>query len=172
MAGSMWAALWAVGAAAAAEPQIEVRADGTVAARMDIAAPPEAVRALIGDARRLATIDGTLTATAQPDAAQRGCQLIDYDIPHPVMHVAYRVRACPIADGWTYSLVSSENMAEFRASWQVTPTPSGGSTVRYEVLTVPSLPIPRWVIERQSVAAMQVFLPRFSAYLEGGQRTP
>lgn len=130
-------------AAAAAEPKMEVTAAGTVRGAVFVAAPPDAVRALLLDApARLATIAGAGTrATTAPDGV---CVLEQTHVDHPIKAIDYLVRSCPTDSGLRSELVRSDDLARLTSVWTVVGA-TGGSTVTYELDAVPTFPLPGFV---------------------------
>ncbi len=150
---------------AAEAPAVVVLPDHTIAGTVTIQASPDTVRALVGDPVRVAGIDntGVRVSVAPADGA---CQTVTSAVTHPIASVRYTTRQCPTADGFLATLVTSEQLKVFSARWSVQA--AGPHTLlRYELKTVPSFPVPQFVIEGQSKSAVAGLLSRIQGYLEG-----
>jgi hypothetical protein len=148
--------LW-IGIVWAAEPEVTVLDDGTVRGVIEMAAPPETVRALVSDpvALRRAT-----RATGEASAQQDGsCMLVASVSPQ----ASYTSRSCPTSDGWVETLVSSEQLREFSARWRVEPSATG-SRVSYELAVTPSMPVPAAVVRYTLKSSVRDVLNKVGAH--------
>jgi hypothetical protein len=148
--------LW-IGAVFAGEPEVVVLSDGTVRGVLEMAAPPETIRALVTDpvALRRAT-QAAGQASAQPDGS---CMIVASVGPQ----ASYTSRSCPTADGWVETLVSSEQMSAFSARWRVEPTATG-SRVSYELAVTPTLPVPAMIVRTTLKSSVRDVLRKVGAH--------
>jgi hypothetical protein len=152
-------ALW-TWAALAAEPEVRAHADGAVTGELFVAAPADRVRALIDGP----VVQGDLSpdvysVVATPDGPCRQLVTSTRGLWSPLQ---VRSRWCPSADGFTETLVQSEDFSVYSNQWTVTPA-NGGSQVALRVHASPNLPVPQSVITentRRSVGALLVRLAR------------
>ncbi len=149
--------------ALAAEPTITVNSDHTVVGEILVGISLEEAEAIIADPVKMASIDGTTNVTQ--DGTEGDCKRLNYSIPNPVASISYRAKACPRGSGWIYTLISSDDLSEYHSSWSATR--EGTQTrIRYEIRTIPSIPVPQFIVNRQSQNAVDGFLTRLSDYLD------
>jgi hypothetical protein len=149
--------------ALAAEPTITVTGNNTIVGEILVESSLAEAEAIIADPVKMATIDGTTTVTQE--GTEGNCKRLIYIIPNPVASISYRAKACPHGSGWVYTLISSDDLSEYHSSWSATA--EGGQTrIHYEIRTIPSIPVPQFIVNRQSQSAVKGFLTRLSDYLE------
>lgn len=154
------AQLWST-VAVAAEPTIEVTDAGVVRGRVFVSAPPEVVRALLLDtAARVATIGDGMSVTTEPDGA---CLLEHTLAPNPVVTVTYTVRGCPTDDGFRSELVESADLTRMISIWKVAAG-DGGSWVSYDLDVASSLPLPTFVVRRETKSGVAAALAALSRH--------
>ena len=68
--------------------------------------------------------------------------------------VTYHTRCCPSAESSWTSVLTGGQMREFDSTWSVEPTP-GGSLIRYRLRSIPTAPVPQFLVNRSSVKAVQ-----------------
>ncbi|MEL6346240.1 MAG: SRPBCC family protein [Myxococcota bacterium] len=151
------------GAAFAGTPEVSVRDDGTVVAEVVVAASQEAIHATLADPMLLAKIDGTVQVSVSEKSR---CMVVNNTVPHPIATIEYSARACPTADGWTYTMIESEDLKHYSATWQVEKMDEERCTLRYSFRVTPNFPVPQWVVSRQSTQGVRDFLSRLSQHLE------
>lgn len=149
--------------ALAAEPTISVTSNNTIVGEVLVDVPLDEAEAMIADPVRMAQIDGTAQVTQE--GSEGTCKRLLYRIPNAVASVSYRAKACPDQGGWIYTLISSDDLSEYHSSWSAIR--EGDRTrIRYEIRTIPSIPVPQFVVNRQSKSAVYGFLSRLSASME------
>ena len=118
---------------------------GPVEATVAVAAPPAAVLALLADhAAALRLCPDVLTVAVGP-ADQPGCAALDVSTSGLLRPMRYRSERCLRPDGSEERLVASDDFAENRFTWTVTPEGTG-SRVRLSVVSAPKLPVPAWIL--------------------------
>ena len=149
--------------ASAAEPVISVTSDHTIVGEVLVDVPLAEAEAVIADPVRMAQIDGTTEVTQE--GTEGSCKRLLFNIPNPVASISYRAKACPGQGGWIYTLISSDDLSDYHSAWSVVR--EGDLTrIRYEIRTIPSIPVPQFVVTRQSKSAVHGFLTRLSNHLE------
>lgn len=149
--------------ALAAEPTITVTGNHTIVGEILVEASLEEAEAIISDPLKMASIDGTTNVTQ--DGTEGACKRLSFVIPNPVASISYRAKACPRGSGWIYTLISSDDLSEYHSAWSATR--EGEQTrIRYEIRTIPSIPVPQFIVNRQSQSAVDGFLTRLSDYLD------
>ena len=64
-----------------------------------------------------------------------------------------------------FYFISSDDLSDYHSAWSVVR--EGDLTrIRYEIRTIPSIPVPQFVVTRQSKSAVHGFLTRLSNHLE------
>lgn len=151
------------GPAHAAEPTLRVEGD-VVIVDVTVQAPLSAVRSLVQDPLEIARIDGGGTEiTLVKDGA---CDELLYAVPSFVGRVEYVVSFCLDGDGSTATLLRSEQMASYRASWKATDT-GAGVLIHYEILAVPALKVPRRVAISVTKRQVRRLFEKMVVELEG-----
>ncbi|MFT5680649.1 MAG: hypothetical protein ACI8RZ_001555 [Myxococcota bacterium] len=149
--------------ALAATPTITVTGNNTIVGEILVAASLADAEAIIADPVKMATIDGTTNVTQ--DGMEGSCKRLNFVIPNVVASISYRAKACPQGAGWIYTLISSDDLTEYHSSWSATQ--EGEQTrIRYEIRTIPSIPVPQFIVTRQSKTAVTGFLTRLGDYLD------
>ena len=78
---------------------------------------------------------------------------------------------CPISDGFKSTLLQSTDLVDFESIWRVHA--SGTRTiVEYEIVTIPDLPIPQFLVDRQTRSAVRSLLLKIQAHFEPPPSAP
>ena len=142
---------WLVGVALASEPTVTQLDDSWIEGSVEVLAPAERVSAVISDPAAVAAIDGTVEVTSRADGS---CYEATTLVPHMLGQVTYHTRCCPSAESSWTSVLTGGQMREFDSTWSVEPTP-GGSLIRYRLRSIPTAPVPQFLVNRSSVKAVQ-----------------
>ena len=150
--------------AIAAEPEVSVDGDHVVRGRMVVQAPKSVVDAVLDDPTRVAAIDDSgVQVTVKADEGR--CKVVHTAIAHPLASAEYVSRACRTDDGWQHELVESRSIKAYEAEWTTEET-DAGTEVTYAVKTETRLPVPQFVVDRQSRSAVARVLSRLRDHLE------
>jgi hypothetical protein len=130
---------WAVFAAAlssaavAAEPQTVVQSDGTVEVRMTVEAETEAVLKVLADTDGVySTLNTDIYRTV---SEKRGsCEEVRRETRGVFRPFKFRSLRCPSKDGFTETLLDSDDITTYQTSWELTKTATGTAIV-YKVHT-------------------------------------
>ncbi len=151
-------------AAWADEATVVIEDDGSITATVTVGSAPDVVLARVGDPEwvsRTSGDPGTAVTIVGPDG---GCQLLDYVSSHPLSTASYRVRQCPVTDGFQTKLVSSDAFSKYQTSWDVQPHATG-STITYRLDLISTLKIPGWMVRRASRKSVESFIANIGAAL-------
>ena len=147
----------------ATEPSISVTNNHTIVGEIVLDIPLSTAEAIIADPVKMSIIDGTTEVTEE--GSEGSCKRLRYQVPNAVAPISYHARACPSTEGWIYTLISSDHLSDYHSAWSAVR--EGERTrIRYEIRTIPSIPVPQFVVNRQSKSAVHGFLTRLSNYLE------
>ncbi len=147
------------------DPEVTVQGDHEVRGEVLVHISADAARKLVDDPLRVSVIEG---GTAQMKVvSQDACKTIMTEISHPVASVGYLSRTCPTAKGTRTELVESADLESFHSEWQVEEV-EGGTLLRYLVRTIPRIPVPQFIVDKQSRGSVQRLLKRVKAHLEAG----
>lgn len=148
-----------LGAALAAEVTIDDQ--GAVVGTLVTPVPVDTLRARLADPTWLPTVsqDGTQVAIA---AREGDCVVLDSVSPS-VITVRYRTRQCPTADGFTYTLVQSDNFSAYAASWTFAATPAG-TRATYRVAVTSTLWLPDAIVRHATKSGIAQMVGRLEAW--------
>ena len=154
------------GAALAAPPAVVgALPDGiTIEGRVEIDAPAADVIALVRDPVKTLAASGS-DARISVGAREGGCALYTWSVPNPILSVSWVGRHCGTAQGGETSLVSSDTIEAHRASFVVEAISATRSRLVYQVMTVPTAPIPHAIIRRQTEKEVTSFLTHLQSHL-------
>jgi hypothetical protein len=138
----MW--VWAIAAALAADPTITVADDGSIVARLDIAAPEASVRAAIPELQRAGVNSNVLAVTARPEGA---CTAFDRTTRGLWRPLQLRTRFCPSSTGYSERLVASEDFTRYEADWTLRPISSNATSVQLRVRSDVNLMVPTSLLQ-------------------------
>lgn len=149
----------------AAEPHVAVSSDHTVDGSIVVAAPLNKVRALLADPTAIARLDnnGTTVTVRGTDGT---CQRVHTAVEHPVASIDYEAKVCPTSEGWKAELVQSAHLQAFSSEWNLTPS-GDGTRIRYRVRTVPDIPVPQFIVDRQSKSSVAALLVKLRTHFDG-----
>ena len=154
------------GVAQAAEPEVTQLDDHRVRGSVEVAVSADTARTLLADPRNVARIDNSgTTVTLKGD--QGGCQLVHSAVAHPIASIAYDSKVCPTADGWRATLVKSDDLQAFESVWRVEASGTG-TRIQYEVRTIPDIPVPQFIVDRQTRESVRSLLVKLRTHLEAG----
>ena len=157
-------------ATAASEPVVTQRDGHRVHGVIHIDAPLRAVRPVLSDPRQIARIDNSGT-TVTLRGKEGACLLTHSAVAHPIASIEYVTKVCPIADGFKSTLHASTDLTDFESIWRMRA--DGARTiVEYEIVTIPDLPIPQFVVDRQTRSAVHSLLLKLQAHFESPPITP
>lgn len=157
-------------AVAASEPVITQRDGHRIHGVIHVDAPLSAVRPVLSDPRRIARIDNSGT-TVTLRGQEGDCLITHSAVAHPIASIEYVTKVCPIADGFKSTLHASTDLTDFESIWRMRA--DGARTiVEYEIMTIPDLPIPQFVVDRQSKSAVRALLLKLQAHFESPPVTP
>lgn len=146
----------------AQDPVLETD-NATVRGSIHVDAPAEHVRAFVGEPIQIARLDGR---GATVDVLTRAsCSDILTRSPTIIGQISYRSRVCPTGNGWSNTLLSSEDLDQFHAVWSVEPEGSG-SKLSYELTVVPKGPVPLMLVVQGSKSAVKGLLSSIRDVLE------
>ncbi|MBO83973.1 MAG: hypothetical protein CL927_01325 [Deltaproteobacteria bacterium] len=171
MLSTLPVAMWGLlGAAAATEGPTVTQLDGhRVRGTIEVDAALETVRAVLSDPRRIARIDnsGTTVTLKGRDGA---CLLTHSAVAHPIASIEYVTRVCPIHDGFKSTLHQSNDLTDFESIWRMRERGSR-TIVEYEIVTIPDLPIPQFIVDRQTRSAVASLLLKLQTHF-GSKPSP
>jgi hypothetical protein len=150
---------------AASEPAVTQLDHHRVRGTIDVAAPVERVRAVLSDPRNIARIDDDGT-TITMRGSDENCQLAHAAVAHPIANIEYLVKVCPVPDGWRSTLVQSDHLEAFESVWKV-EAQGTGSQLLYEIRTIPKIPVPQFIVDRQTRASVHALLVKMRSHLDG-----
>lgn len=159
----MW---WWMVVAWAAEPTVQFDDDGRLKAHVEIAAPADAVIAVLADAPRVAKWSDDVLGMEPVGAPSDDCQ--DYEVKtkglwNPLTYVS---RRCRTATGFRDQLVRSESFSVLESTWTVRPT-DAGSEVHYEGALELSFPVPKRLLRGARRSSIVETLARLEAAATG-----
>lgn len=159
------------GVAAAASEPVVTQLDGhRVLGVIHVKAPLDVVRPVLSDPRRIARIDNSGT-TVTLRGKDGKCLLTHSAVEHPIASIEYITKVCPIADGFKSTLHASDDLSDFESIWRMRAR--GAQTIiEYEIVTIPDLPIPQFVVDRQTRSAVRTLLLKLQAHFEAPPVTP
>lgn len=109
-----------------------------------IPADPAAVRAALADPTAACRLS-TDVLSARVVATEGPCALIAVTTRGLTAPLAYTMRRCPSADGYTETLVQTDDFDQQESRWQLRAVP-GGTEVTLQVRSQPRLPLPQRLI--------------------------
>lgn len=127
----MWTLI--IAAALAADPAVTQEGDGTIIVRVDVAASPAAVRAVLADPVACGQLSPEVLSVSSTAAGK--CTMVDTSARGAWSPIHWRSLRCPTADGWRYDLVSSDDIESLHAEWSVTDAANGDASVEYRFNT-------------------------------------
>ena len=148
-------------------PTATVQDDGSVIGSVELAVPPETLRARLADPAWLPTIskDGT---TVTLTGKEGGCQLIKSESPNVVMTARYTPRRCPTADGYQSTLIEGNAFDTYATSWSIIPTETGARAT-YKVSLTTSLWVPNSMVRRTTRNTIQEMLVNLQTWSQTAQ---
>jgi|GEM_PF-2488401 len=151
----------------AADPTVAQLDDHRVRGSIDVAVPADTVRTLLSDPRNIARIDNAGTTVTLAGKAD-GCTLTHSAVVHPIASITYESKVCPIQGGWKATLVKSDDLQDFESIWTVED--KGDRTrIVYQVRTIPDIPVPQFIVDRQTRASVASMLVKLRTHLERGE---
>lgn len=140
-------ALSATAFAGSSEPSTPtVAADDTVTTDVVVSASPAQVRSALSDPRAAATLSDGVTSVSVL-GKDGPCDLVEVTCKGVTSPLVYVARRCPTADGFTETLVRSDDFDAHSAQWHLEPVAGGGTRITFELRTEPDLPLPRRIIQ-------------------------
>lgn len=139
---AMWMVL--VAGAWAADPTITVADDGSIVARIEIAAPESSIRAAIPELQKAGMNSNVLSVTARPEGA---CTALDRTTRGLWRPLELRTRFCPSSTGFSERLVASEDFTRYEADWTLRPITSGTTSVQLRVRSDVNLMVPSSLLQ-------------------------
>lgn len=131
--------------ALAAEPSAPtVAGASTVSTGIFIAADPATVRAALADPLKACQLSGDVL-DAKVLGKQGDCTLIQVTTRGMTSPLIYTTRRCPTTEGFTETLVQTDDFDSQASTWSLRPV-SGGTQVTLEVRSEPRLPVPQRLI--------------------------
>lgn len=142
--------------ALAAEPVVERAGPGEVAAYVDVPADADTVFAVVEVPGQVARISGGSTKVqTSPDG---DCLLVATRTEHPIATVEYRTRACRDGERAVKQELVDGDMKAFESRWWVEPREGGGARLHYRLKTVPDMPIPQFVVDRNAAKSVKTLM--------------
>lgn len=137
-------------------PAVTVEADGTVVGVALVAASADAVRALLGDVEREASLSPMIRDVLVVGAEGRCAKVRKHTrgLLRPFELVALR---CPTTTGWREALVESADFTEYATEWRVAPA-DAGTRVEYRVRAGLRLAFPAAAVRAGMVDATRTSL--------------
>ncbi len=122
-----------------------VGADSSITTDVLIPASIAEVRAILADPDVASRLSGSILSV---DVLGRdgGCDLVAITCKGMMSPMAYTIRRCSTADGFTETLVSSEDFTAQSTKWRL-ETVAGGTLVTFSVNTAPKVSVPRRIIQ-------------------------
>lgn len=160
----MWV-LWAT--LSGAEPTVAFDEAGMLRASTVIAASPDAVKAVLGDAPRVAKWSPEVLSMTPVGAASGACRDFEVTTKGLWNPLSYVVRRCTTDAGFSDRLVSSDDFTRVQADWTVTAVPEG-ARVDYVGTVDVDLPVPRAALRKAQTGSMTMTLTRLVAEVAGG----
>lgn len=136
-------ALLASARAAEPTPPVTDSADRVTTAVV-VPAAPDAVRAVLADPTAACRLSADVLS-ARVVGADGPCALIAVTTRGLTSPLSYTTRRCPSADGYTETLVQTDDFDQQDARWRLRAVP-GGTEVTLQVRSQPRLPVPQRII--------------------------
>ena len=135
--------------------------EGVVHGSVEIAAPAEAVHAVLSDAPRMAGWSPEVLSMAATGASSGGCQ--DYEVKTKGLWspLTYVVRRCRKGEGYSERLVASEDFTKVHSDWNVVPI-EGGVRVDYVGSVEVGLPVPKSMLHKAQLNSMITTMTRLA----------
>lgn len=151
-------------AAEPAKPSVTLRPDGSVEARLTVAASEESVRNVLRDPEVGARLTRDVISV---ESEIRGrCSRVSTKTRGLLRPLTYTSLRCPTPQGWTESLLESKDFSLYEAEWRLTPRP-GGTEIFYRLRLQVSIPAPESLVHytmkqsvRDALIALQLSLTR------------
>jgi len=140
--------LLSLATALAAEPVVTTttQADGTIVARIEMAASEEAIRAVLEDGATSVRLSDDVLSV---EAALKGrCTEMVVKTKGAWNPLKYKALRCPTANGWRTSLMESEDFRALEVEWKLDPSCSDLTTVEYRVRTDVDIAAPKALIQQ------------------------
>ncbi len=138
--------IFSLASALAAEPTVTTQADGTVVARMEVAASAEAIRAILSDSEASVRLSADVLSV---DAALKGkCSEMTVQTKGAWNPLEYKALRCPTANGWRTSLIESDDFSALEVEWKLDPSCSDLTTVEYRVRTDVDIVAPKALVQQ------------------------
>jgi len=150
----------------ASEPAVTQLDHHRVRGTIDVTASVERVRAVLADPRNIARIDDDGT-TITMRGSDEDCELAHASVAHPIASIEYLVKVCPVPGGWRSTLVQSDHLEVFESIWKVEARGSGAHLL-YEIRTIPKIPVPQFIVDRQTRASVHALLLKMRTHFDGG----
>lgn len=151
-----------LGTAWAGDVDVTVDDDGTVLGRVELSAPVDEVRSLLGDPERMNRV---LKSESQTEISQQGdCILQKTHQPHPIAAVDFVIRTCPTTTGWKTTLVESDDIERMDVEWKLAPMASGTAvTYSLDVESTMVLPdfVERGALKRSATKTLEALVAHF-----------
>jgi len=123
-----------------------VAADNTVTTDVVVAASPAQVRSALSDPRAAASLSEGVTEVKLL-GKDGPCDVVEVTCKGMTSPLVYVARRCATADGFTETLVRSDDFDVHSANWRLEPVAGGGTRITFEIRTEPDLPLPRRIIQ-------------------------
>lgn len=139
-----------------------IREDGSVVMSVLVEKPVAAVQSSLGSAMSRFSLDAGRTIT---DTVQRGeCQELHVEAPGLLSPMRYISLRCPTADGYSETLVSSDDFDASEVQWTLTRV-EGGTRITYRVLVDLDMPVSDSMLQSRVKKNMAAVMDRFMEHL-------
>jgi hypothetical protein len=137
-------------------------ADGLVSASVELTGSREDVEKLLGNAAATVRMSPDVTTvTATPHG---NCERLAIEAKGPMGPLNLVSMRCRDGNGWTETLVSSDDFERHEVHWQLEDTPTGTRlTVRAAV--TPDFPVPQRLVDAALQSSLVQQLSRIKAFL-------
>ena len=141
--------MWS-GAAHAQDPA--VGSDGFVSVRRFLAADPDAVRAALDTGAEMSALHGDAQLIEQTSEGR--CERLTYRTRGLISSMFYIALRCPTPQGWSQTLVSSDDFTENEAYIELTEV-EGGTEIWYRIRVKLDLPVGQSLVDSQIARSMR-----------------
>ena len=130
---------------------------------------PQQIIALLNDPQQMSQIDGVLKVEVLK--VHKNCKDIKYTIPHFLLELEYIAQACLQDNRIELTLLESEDLSSFTSSWLIEPTEQG-SLITYSIRSIPTFPLPLFIIRSQTQSSVESFFKRFISHINSTEFQP
>ena len=157
--GQLWGA-------SGSEPVVTA-ADGWVDGTISIKADPAVILRLVRDPFEIARVGGRGVEVTVLQVTEDDCSDLYLEVPNVLLRLRYQERSCLTKLGRRSTLLESADLKAYESEWWVEAFPDGtGADLRYRVLTIPSFPVPRALVERMTKRSVRRMLDTIRTELE------